>query len=336
VHHYQYAEVVPLLPALPAAGEGLAALFPLLLWGIALALLVIWRHTVGALFEHLADSLDRVSVPTPFGHVRPVGFVAAGLRAADYAVQQALSVSAGAAERAAVYLFHKSVATFEHVGRELYRLAEATGWALQHVILHTIPHAIARHVAGIVHRLGQTIHTLHVVEHALLRPLISRVHRAEAWAEREIGFAHRDVARVRSRVGRLEHDLEGEAARVKRLAALVTLAGFSAFMWRWLGKYELRWLRCPSFARIGRQIGCGGFGLLEDLLTLSFTALALSDICTFAGSLTRLAEWYQPLLMQVVDVEDQMLKCKGGYSKPDPLGLPRLYLPPVPNPLPLG
>ena len=89
------------------------------------------HHTFGALFTHLAHLFDRVSVPTPFGAKHPLGFVSSGLRTVDYAVQHILAVSADATERAAVYLFHKSLATFRAVGQEMYRLSEDMVRALQ-------------------------------------------------------------------------------------------------------------------------------------------------------------------------------------------------------------
>src|SRR5689334_11680017 len=115
-HPYAYAAVAPLAPALPAAGEGLAALFPLIAWGICLSLLYVWRRTIGALIEHLASLLDSGFHIPHVGHVRPLGFVASGIRDIDGAIQRALDAGAKATERATVYLWHKSLATFRAVG----------------------------------------------------------------------------------------------------------------------------------------------------------------------------------------------------------------------------
>jgi hypothetical protein len=327
VHHFAFAEVAPLLPALPAAGEGLAALFPLLLWGLALALLIIWRHTIGALLEHLAHMFNAVSIPTPFGHVRPLGFVAAGLQAADYAVQQALSVSARATERAAVYLFHKSVASFESVGRELYRLAEDTGYAFLHFTHHTIPRLLRAGLHRVEQKLGQTLHTLHVVEHALVRPLIPRVGRLEHTVERDFGIARRGIDAVEHETRALARRAEAQAGRLTRLEKALGVAAFAGAVSLALRRLGLGFLRCPSFLRIGRRLGCGGFALLEDVLFSAGAVFALSDLCRFAGLVTATAEEIRPLLLDFVDVEEALLGCHGA-TKPAPLSIPSLRLPP--------
>jgi hypothetical protein len=327
VHHFAFAEVAPLLPALPAAGEGLAALFPLLLWGLALALLIIWRHTIGALLEHLARMFNAVSIPTPFGHVRPLGFVAAGLQAADYAVQQALSVSARATERAAVYLFHKSIASFESVGRELYRLAEDTGYAFLHFTHHTIPRLLRAGLHRVEHDVALNLRFLHKIEHALVRPLMGRVHRLEATLEHDFGIARRGIDVTKRDLTRAEKATERLAGRVHALEKRLGVGVFAGAVAVALGTLGLGFLRCPSFLRMGRRLGCGSFAFLEELLFSAGAVFALSDLCRFTGLVTVSAVAIRPALLDFVDVEEALIHCHGA-TQPDALSIPSLRLPP--------
>lgn len=279
--HYAYAEVLPLAPALPAAGEGLAALFPLIAWGICLSLLYIWRRSIGAVFEHLASVLD-VGIHIPhLGHVRPFGFVAAELRRVDYAVQGALDSGAKATERATVYLFHKSMATFAMVGHELAALSHATATALLHLTTTTIPREVRAGTNALTHELHALPGQIRRETHAALRPLTRTVSRVDALAHRTAIALPRDIARVGGRIGRAERTLERDAARLSRLEKALGITALTAAVVTVLGRLGLRWLRCGNVKRAGRSI-CGmDPSLLESVLAdalLVGGALSLVDL----------------------------------------------------------
>jgi hypothetical protein len=322
-------------PLAPAAGLGAGALITVLAWLICFTLAYIWRRSFGAMLQWLADEIDRVRLPTIAGGGHVFGAVSSAFRAADNAVEGALVYAANATEHAAVWLFHETAARFDQLGREIGGLAfDVSRWG-SHLIHATIPHEIAT-------RTRLLWHALRVAEARSTAAIRTEAH---AWragvnkltvaVEHEYDLLGRRIGRVGTRVGRLERTVEGEIGRLSRVEKLLGVAAFTGLVIRALDRLGLRWLRCPALGRIGRRIGCGGFGLLEDLLAASFTGLILTDVCEFAGAMTRLAEWYRPLLMDFVDAEDALIGCHGA-TKPPPLGLPRLYLPPVPDPLPLG
>lgn len=124
----------------------------------------------------------------------------------------------------------------------------------------------------------------------------------------------RTVTSIRRRLHRLEHVLSRTGA-VALVATALTALG-------------LDFLRCRDFRRLGKRIGCGGFGLLADLLGGAFTAFVVTDICALAGAVTALAEWYRPLLIKLVDVENMLVGCHGATAPPD-LTIPPLQTPPL-------
>lgn len=114
-----------------------------------------------------------------------------------------------------------------------------------------------------------------------------------------------------------------EAERVGPLAAVAVVALA-------LRKMGLSWLKCPSFARLGRKIGCSGFAFIEELLFIGFSAFVITDLCRFTDLLIKQAEKIRPALIVLVDVEDALVNCHG-TEKPIDFALPVLSLPPMPS-----
>jgi len=281
-HHPLLAEVPAAVPVVVAAGEGAASLFTLLLWGIALSLLIIWRHTLGALFVWVADELDKAAVRV-LGHtIHFLGPVASALRAADHAIQVALSETATGAEKATLYLFNQAVHLLVLTGHTIWQLGYRMGEALQGLVHTTIPrlvdvgtHALSR----AVHRVALTVaHVEQTLTHKIARSVAVLEHALAhdfGIARRGIDVLERDLAHAEKRVGRL-------AGRLSRVEKLLGLAAFAGLLVRALERLGLKWLRCGNVNKVGKQL-CGmNPSLLESLLadalliggTLSLVALA--------------------------------------------------------------
>lgn len=296
-HHTLIAEVPVAVPVVVAAGEGAASLFTLLLWGIALSLLIIWRHTVGALFLFVADEMDKVAVRV-FGTTHHLlGPVSSALRSANHAIEVALSETATGAEKATLFLFNNAAHLLVLTGKTVWQLGYRMGEALQGLVHSTIPrlvdagtHALSR----AVHRLGQAEAAFELkVTHTVTRSVAVLDHALAhdfGLARRGIDVAERDLAHVEKRVGRL-------TGRLSRVEKLLGLAAFAGLLVRALDRLGLKWLRCGNVNKVGKQL-CGmNPGLLESLLAdallvggvLSLVALA-EEMQTVVGDSASLVQ----------------------------------------------
>jgi len=191
--------------------------------------------------------------------------------------------------------------------------------------------------------IGSLVHRLEGIGH----DLVGRI----GHVERGIG------ADVLPRIRSLEREVNGEIVRerLRARAAERTAEREITNLWKWtrthtleagtlafagavawaLSRLGLGWLRCSSLSRLGKRIGCGGFGALEELLFGAVTALAVTDICDFAALAYGVAQDLEPLLLGLVDVENALVGCHGATAPPA-LSIGRLSLPVVANPLPLA
>lgn len=119
-----------------------------------------------------------------------------------------------------------------------------------------------------------------------------------------------DVRVLPARVGYTARQLRHALRRLSRLERITAGLGAVALVGTALGRMGLGWLRCPSLSRVGRRIGCGGFGIIEEFLAPAFEALVVLDLCRFALAAQRLAREFVPALGLVILTADAI--CLGG------------------------
>lgn len=151
-----------------------------------------------------------------------------------------------------------------------------------------------------------------------------------------------DIPALRERTAAIEHGLarlwhwvRARNGFIPLVGTVVPVALATALVATALPRLRLGWLRCESLGRLGRKIGCGGFGAIEDVLFGAVTALAITDICTFSAAAYRVAQKLEPVLLEIVDVQEALVGCHGA-TRPPALHLPARDFPPVPDPLPLA
>jgi hypothetical protein len=269
----------------PEATAGALSLFTLILWAIALGLAVAWRNTIGALFEHLADVMDRVQFHAFGVHVRPLAPFSGGLRDLDWLIQNVLDVTVKGCEHATVWLFHSMISLWEWTSHEIARVSESAAQTIWRVTEHTIPNATRR---ALHHTDTRVAHERHSRSAALARTdshvsaLRDDVH--------AIGHATtvalpREIGRIRTREGFLEREFGGIRSRLRSLEGNLGAAAFAGLVITALGRIGLRWLRCGNVGKVGRRL-CGmDPSLLESLLLDALVIGSLASVVEFAKDL---------------------------------------------------
>jgi hypothetical protein len=201
--------------------------------------------------------------------------------------------------------------------------------------------------------LRRLAHAIHVgvpaqIRDQIVRPLVARLertlgqvraqahllaHRLDVAGARVAHLAHalpHEIALVGERVGITAKQLRREARRLSRLEKATVGLGAVALVAAALGRLGLGWLRCPSLLRMGRKMGCAGFGWLEGFFATAFEALVVLDLCRFALAAQRLAKELVPQLAGTLLVQNAVC-LGGGASYPSahdsPKTLTRVTLP---------
>lgn len=211
-------------------------------------------------------------------------------------------------------------------------------WAYQiedtAVTVFHVAHAVAR-LAGQL-ALGNTsglrayIHRIERYINGAIAARLARIgkvagHAAPASVTRAVGVLEGELGRViewdipklRARERWLTKSLDRLWHRIRAGEKVIVSTAVVGAVAVALGRLGLGWLRCSSFKSLGRKIGCGGFAALDDLLFGAVTALAVTDICEFAAAATVVAEAIEPLLIELVDVENALVGCHGATKPPD-------------------
>jgi nitroreductase len=188
--------------------------------------------------------------------------------------------------------------------------------------VHSITRTVVKQIRVVV---KQVDHVGVIAAHAAPAVLTGRVGVIEGELE---DLLRRDIPSLRHRAKWLEDRLIRLGEYIHRnaiRAAAITATGAIALA---LPRLGLGWLRCSSLRRLTRAFGCRGFGAIEEVLLGAVTALAAVDICDFADGAYRVAQELQPVLLELVDMEDALIGCHGATKPPD-LGIPARDFPPV-------
>lgn len=197
----------------------------------------------------------------------------------------------------------------------------ADGRTLVRVVGHTAENALHRGLALDL-SLGQRIAA---GVHDVIRP----------WEHTLDVTIPRDIAGLRARTGAITDRLDALWHRIRGVEKLTATAAFAGAVAFALTRLDLGWLRCRNVRNVGRAL-CGfPSTLLEAFLLDGLTVLAATDLCELSYAITGVAEGFEPVLYEFVDVEQALVGCHGNTS-PGNRSLPKLNLPPVQTQYALG
>jgi len=115
--------------------------------------------------------------------------------------------------------------------------------------------------------------------------------------------------------------------RLHRVEGLLGVTGMAVAIAAVL-RVTPRCLTSGNIGRAARGLCRAPTWLLDVLLLSSFEAFAVADMCSLIAAEVKLAEWFQPLLMDLVSVDEWLIQ-NCGYSKAPDLTLPALSFPNV-------
>jgi hypothetical protein len=134
-----------------------------------------------------------------------------------------------------------------------------------------------------------------------------------------IGTAARKKARTAARTadqalagGRAIDKTVGRLrARVKALEKPLTAGAAAAVLALGMRKIGFRFWKCGAFRRVGRQLGCGHFAVLESLLAVTFDVLTVVAICRFLPLADSIAARTERALRPVFFLTDSICEPAG-------------------------
>lgn len=312
-----------------------------------------WKHTLGWLFQNLANHLDF----HVFGHRFGAGSI---LRDLDNAIIHRLGAWANGSEHAMGYCFHAAAWVIEWATYETAKLAQNTfhfgEWLLTKWLPHYAKYAVYSALPPVL--IGKWIYDAIRKDHAKilrwieatipigigsitlprLRSLERELEELRKWLSKHKGMAGLlgavggglalPVLELFPAIRDIQRWVRLHAKRLHRLEALLGAAGFAVAMANALGLPNWRCITRGNLGRVSRAL-CGLDKVLLDAFLLDgLTILAATDLCDLSFAITEVAEAFQPILYEFVDVEQVLVGCHGNTS-PGDRALPRLVLPPV-------
>ncbi len=310
-------------PAGVSLGEALAAFAPALGYGVLFVLLLLYRRSLKKVIVGFADTINFALPARVPGPRHPLGGAASWLRHQADVIDSLIGSGMLYCEKATVYLLTQAWNILVWQAREIADLAVATEHALWRVGTSDIPKLLRAQIAPIqarIHGIDRLVGRLEAQAHAQWMRLRHGIDRIERIATRTIP---RDIARVGTRVGRVEKTLSGLRGHAGRIEALLGATAIATLVSAALGRLGLNWLKCKPMGRMARTIGCGGFAAAETFLSATFEAMLVLDLCRYALAAQRLARFIVPQLGALLLVQDAVC-LGGGASLPSAHDSPRL------------
>lgn len=333
--------VAPALPVISTLGAVLA-------FCLAVALTVLWVQILRGPLVHLAAV--RVARWHPFGW----------LNAVVHNVDRWLDATVKGTERGVTWSFHALMVAYSTTSSVIADLAQATWQAVEWERRHTTRHVGAKTGQSISPRLGKLEkewrgidQRLDQIEHR------ERAQRAAGAAAATISHAslQHGIDRLRKAIGQILEDLRGiehanthagakakpgtkaiprtKPRAVPRTRApahhwtdVFTKAAAATLVIAAFARLGLSWLRCPALSRVGRKIGCGGFGLMESLLALTFDAWLVTDLCRIVNAMTSAARLFAGEIDYLATQISGLIQCQDA-QRPKPLPVAWHEPPPV-------
>jgi hypothetical protein len=268
--HVHGMEVAPLAPLLIPIGE-------LLLWGVALAVCLGVVYFAKAFFGLAGGLLGKLPVVG--------GWIDSGLTSIEHKIVSTMSSAAAASDAKVGAAFHELARVIDWIGHEIASHANLihtlatiiTGQAFADQLMH-VYRLLTSRIGVIEHDVNIAIRRVNVAEkrlaHGIGADVLPRVKAIEG------EFAHvieHDLASLRARERALEDGALNTFRWIKTHPLALASTAFAGAVAIALQRLGGSWIRCNRWNRIGKQV-CGvDANLIEGLLGLTFTALAISD-----------------------------------------------------------
>lgn len=264
---------------------------------VSLASLLIYRATAKKLLLFIADELDKVNIPTPFGRKHLFGTVSHLVRQLANGIDAGLTSAVRASDGAAAYLWNQLARQVKWLGHFLGDLTTTLEAKFGWFLLVFPPAALlvgaveaARRIPAIlsaIHRLeNRAVTTTTKIVHdaatvpKVVKTYVTRVVYPAAIAT--VGAVAAPLPWVRGRLGGIERDLGGLRKRVGALEKVGIGAGIAAAVAVALSRLGLGWVRCPRVTKAGRQV-CGmNADLLDSLLADTLLIAGTVSLVEFA------------------------------------------------------
>lgn len=276
-------EVEVLTPAL------LIPLADFLIFGTCLALTLTTKYWLQAIFA---------PANFVFGHI-PIlrDVVGQPIKAVEKRVIHWCSEAAIGSEKRVGKAWHTLAQTITGVAELLFALAVVDALIVDHLIrvwaVPTLSHWIAKHLTITKYvktvvtypttgKIGGGIKKGLIGLAAGLTVLGRYVHHHVPALEHGLADLRHRVGHTAARVGQTPSSIRRFGHRLTRLERMTVGLGAVALVAGAMRRMGLGWLRCAPLSRVGRKIGCGGFGVLEEFLSPAFEALLVADLCRFA------------------------------------------------------
>ena len=313
----------------------------------------VWQDTLGALLHAIGD----VGFGGVFGHgsVHPLRFVS---HASDD-IENKLGDLASGYEHAMGFWFHQTARLQGWIADETWKISRDLyhfgGW-----VVHTYVPAYVHGVTDIIHTVtNTTTKVVHVTETKvvhLTRTVVVTAKNEAAHAIPNVTIPYvgewrwlhkhwKALAAAIAAAGGLalpkpvawpqfrrtwkeiEEWRETTLRRLRRLEKLLAASGLALAVANLTGTRASCWRGRGNIARVLRNI-CGlDAALLGTLLASLFEAFAIADLCDLIKAEVKLAEWFRPLLMDLVDVDEWLIK-NCSYDAPADLNVTPITLPP--------
>jgi hypothetical protein len=289
-------------PAIPYLILGLAALVSLM---VAVGLQKGYSYTFALMFVKLAETAEKVRIPTTFHTFRPLKPLADALRWINRVIFSMLGVWIATSERGVSYFFSALAQIINWAAHEIAQLAKSTFRMGRGILARAL--AMVRSL--IRHRVLPLVRALIRLALRPLRAVVRFLWRRVQW------LAHLAIRAIRAalaalrymsryllrRLLRLERMLLRRLAQLSRriwtllrlrklLRAMIRALKWEALVLRALGRLGLGWLRAFRIRNIGRWLLRHPGDLVSFLLTELTVINGGVDLRTFARAMQGVVE----------------------------------------------
>jgi len=266
-----------------------------------------------------------------------------GQHAAEQAITSALGSAITGIESSIGYSWHQTARLVDHIGRELYGLAEFSWIAIAALLTLMQPDQWRKLWDFLTHRTGATLdytkamhvhhgRTARVTRAQAIPQTVPRLGRLERQIDTVL---EPDIQTLRERSRAVTEEMARVWHRVRALDKVIGAGVLTGVVSLALARLGGSWIRCANWRTLGRRV-CGiPLGLLDELLASAFLAFAVTDICDFAIGAQAVAQELVPLFTTLVDVENALVGCHGATAPPA-LTVAAVAVPPALDPLPLA
>jgi hypothetical protein len=293
------------MAAAPALGYlilGLAALLSLM---AAMGTQAGYRYTFGMLFVKLAETFEKVRLPTLFRSFQPLKSLAVGCRWLNHNVYALIGAWIAVSEKGVAYFFTALAQLSNWLAHEIAQLAKSTfrmGRGILVRVERMVRDLIRHYVRPLVRAMIRTaVKPLRALAELALRRIKALRHLARAAllsAVRGARFLrHLLLARLLHLQRLLTKRIAALARRVwpisrlrKLIRAMIRAVKWEALTLRALGRLGLGWLRAIRVRSIGRWLLRHPSDLLSFLLTELTVIEGGVDLRTFARAMQGVVE----------------------------------------------